>query len=48
MINWAIAKCRERDCALVQLTSDTSRPDAARFYRELGFADSHKGFKLWL
>lgn len=31
---------------LVQLTSDAARVDAHRFYRRLGFVDSHVGFKL--
>lgn len=31
---------------LVQLTSDAARTDAHRFYRRLGFVDSHVGFKL--
>jgi len=30
---------------LVQLTSDTARVDAHRFYTRLGFVDSHVGFK---
>jgi len=30
---------------LVQLTSDTQRIEAHRFYERLGFAGSHKGFK---
>jgi len=30
---------------LVQLTSDAARSDAHRFYRRLGFVDSHVGFK---
>jgi GNAT superfamily N-acetyltransferase len=30
---------------VVQLTSDTSRTDAHRFYERLGFAASHVGFK---
>ena len=37
---------RERGCALAQLTSDKERPDAHRFYRSLGYAQSHEGFKL--
>lgn len=37
---------RERGCALAQLTSDKQRPDAHRFYRSLGYAQSHEGFKL--
>ncbi|MBB5702729.1 ribosomal protein S18 acetylase RimI-like enzyme [Ochrobactrum daejeonense] len=48
MIDWAIAQCRERGCGLVQLTTDKSRADALRFYRSLGFVDSHEGLKLTL
>jgi GNAT superfamily N-acetyltransferase len=32
--------------SLVQLTSDAARGDAHRFYRRLGFVDSHVGFKF--
>ncbi len=45
---WAIERCRERDCGLVQLTSDRTRPDAIRFYEALGFKASHEGMKLAL
>jgi ribosomal protein S18 acetylase RimI-like enzyme len=45
---WAIDRARVRGCRLVQLTSDKQRPDAIRFYRSLGFRDSHEGFKLEL
>ncbi|MBO1040171.1 GNAT family N-acetyltransferase [Brucella pituitosa] len=48
MIEWAIAQCRERGCGLVQLTTDKSRADAMRFYKSLGFVDSHEGMKLSL
>ncbi len=48
MIAWAIDKCRERGCGLVQLTTDKSRADALRFYQSLGFVDSHEGMKLSL
>src|SRR3990167_5516728 len=41
MMRWAIEQCRDRGCALVQLTSDRSRTDAHRFYERLGFAASH-------
>ncbi|MEM7170308.1 MAG: GNAT family N-acetyltransferase [Pseudomonadota bacterium] len=44
--DWAIARCRERGCGLVQLTTDKSRPDALRFYQSLGFEASHEGMKL--
>lgn len=48
MIEWAIEQCRNRNCQLVQLTSDKSRTDALRFYESLGFVASHEGFKLAL
>lgn len=48
MLAFAIARCRERRCSLVQLTSNKARMDAHRFYRRLGFAQSHEGFKLYL
>ncbi|MDC0993835.1 GNAT family N-acetyltransferase [Alphaproteobacteria bacterium] len=46
MLTWAIEKCREQGCSLVQLTSDKTRKGAQRFYQELGFVPSHEGFKL--
>lgn len=45
---WAIARCRERGCGLVQLTMDKSRTEASRFYQSLGFVPSHEGMKLSL
>lgn len=45
---WAIERCRDRGCGLVQLTTDRTRPDALGFYQSLGFADSHLGMKLAL
>lgn len=48
MMRWAIARCRERRCSLVQLTSNKKRVDAHRFYERLGFAKSHEGFKYTL
>lgn len=46
MFEWAITRCRERGCALVQLTTDRSRDDAQRFYASLGFVATHLGMKL--
>ncbi|ANP56167.1 GNAT superfamily N-acetyltransferase [Streptomyces griseochromogenes] len=46
LIEWAIEESRRLDCQLVQLTSDSSRTDARRFYERLGFTASHVGFKL--
>lgn len=48
LITWAVEKCRERGCSLVQLTTDVRRDDAHRFYERLGFSASHTGFKLEL
>lgn len=48
MIRWAIEQARQRDCCLVQLTSDKRRVDALRFYQAQGFQPSHEGFKLRL
>ena len=48
LIEWAIARCRERDCRMVQLTSKTTRARAHRFYARLGFVQSHVGMKLLL
>ena len=42
----AIERCRVRRCRLVQLTTNTARVDAARFYVSLGFKPSHVGMKL--
>jgi GNAT superfamily N-acetyltransferase len=48
LVEWAIARARERGCHVVQLTSDKSRVDAIRFYERLGFVASHEGLKLSL
>jgi len=45
VFEWAIAQCRARGCGLVQLTTDRERPDAHRFYEQLGFTASHLGYK---
>lgn len=48
MMRWAIERCRERGCGVVQLTSNKKRVDAHRFYTRLGFEQSHEGFKFYL
>jgi len=48
LIDWAIDESRRQGCQLVQLTSDSTRTDAHRFYERLGFTASHVGFKLQL
>lgn len=46
MIAHALAFAREHGAGLVELTSNKDRIDAHRFYRNLGFEQSHEGFKL--
>jgi GNAT superfamily N-acetyltransferase len=48
ILEWAIARARERGCHVVQLTTDKARADAKRFYESLGFVASHEGMKLHL
>lgn len=48
LLEWAIARARERGCHIVQLTTDKSRSQARRFYESLGFEASHEGMKLHL
>jgi len=48
MIRFAIAKAVEAGVKKVQLTSNLLRTDAHRFYRRLGFEQSHAGFKMKL
>lgn len=46
MIGFAIEKGRQAGARLVQLTSNSKREAAHRFYRRLGFSQSHAGFKM--
>ena len=48
MFERAISRAREKNCGLVQLTSDKQRGGALGFYRSLGFEATHEGFKLKL
>jgi GNAT superfamily N-acetyltransferase len=47
MMRWALERCRENGCSMVQLTSNKKRIDAHRFYERLGFVKSHEGFKYY-
>ncbi|TXB59438.1 GNAT family N-acetyltransferase [Phaeodactylibacter luteus] len=48
LMAWAVARARQRGAHVVQLTSDKQRPEAIRFYEQLGFRATHEGFKLHL
>ncbi|WBQ04297.1 GNAT family N-acetyltransferase [Kribbella sp. CA-293567] len=48
LIEWSLEAARARGCSIVQLTTDKARTDAHRFYRRLGFTQSHEGFKYFL
>ena len=46
LFKWAIQQAQARGAHLLQLTTDKKRPDALRFYENLGFKASHEGMKL--
>jgi GNAT superfamily N-acetyltransferase len=48
LIGEAAARARALGCYRLQLTSNTARADAHRFYERLGFVPSHVGFKMLL
>lgn len=45
LLDWAVEEARRRGCSLVQLTSDSRRTEAHRFYERAGFEATHSGFK---
>lgn len=45
MIAHALAFAKEKGAELAELTSNKARTDAHRFYRNIGFDQSHEGFK---
>ena len=48
LVRWCLDEARRAGCFRMQLTSNATRAAAHRFYRRLGFTDSHVGFKLQL
>jgi GNAT superfamily N-acetyltransferase len=48
MFEYAILRAKEKNCHMVQLTTNKKRTDAFRFYESLGFVNSHEGMKLFL
>jgi GNAT superfamily N-acetyltransferase len=45
---WAIERAKRENCLAMQLTTNSDRKDAHRFYENLGFQGSHLGMKLYL
>jgi len=45
MMDYAMTRAREAGCYKIMLSSNKQRKDAHRFYRSLGFVDSHEGFQ---
>lgn len=45
---WAIERAKREGCYLLQLTTNSERTDAHRFYESLGFDGSHLGMKIYL
>ncbi|MBT9188424.1 GNAT family N-acetyltransferase [Zobellia russellii] len=48
LFKWAIQRAGEKGAHVVQLTTDKKRPDALKFYQNLGFTASHEGMKFHL
>jgi GNAT superfamily N-acetyltransferase len=48
IVGEAVERARAFGCYRVQLTSNSVRQDAHRFYEGLGFVPSHVGFKMLL
>lgn len=45
LLEWCIDQAKREGCRGVQLTSNDKREDAIRFYKSLGFKDTHAGMK---
>ena len=48
MLQWAIKRAQERKAHVLQLTTDKQRPEAMKFYEDLGFKPTHEGMKMHL
>ncbi len=46
VFEWAIEKAKQRKAHVLQLTTDKKRLEAIKFYKKLGFVNSHEGMKL--
>jgi ribosomal protein S18 acetylase RimI-like enzyme len=48
LMKWAMNRAREENRVAIQLTTNSDRKDAHRFYENLGFKGTHLGMKLYL
>lgn len=48
IFEWAINRCKDRGAHMIQLTTDKQRPEGIKFYKAIGFNDSHIGMKFYL
>ena len=48
LVQRAIGEARQAGCGQIVLTSSNERADAHRFWKRMGFVDSHIGMKLHL
>lgn len=48
LFDWVIQRAKKRKAHVIQLTTDKKRPEALKFYQNLGFVDSHEGMKMHL
>lgn len=48
LLKYAIAEAQRQGASLIQLTTDARRADSQRFYKRLGFAETHAGMRLFL
>ena len=46
MLEWVINRAKEKKAHVLQLTTDKKRPEAIKFYEDLGFKASHEGMKM--
>ena len=47
IMEYAIDRARQAGCYKIELTSDSRRPEAHRFYSSLGFEAAATGFRLY-
>ncbi|MDA0194998.1 MAG: GNAT family N-acetyltransferase [Bacteroidetes bacterium] len=48
MLEYITQRARERGAQLIELTTNKKRSRAHKFYKSLGFENSHEGFKRYL